>query len=264
MSNSTTASLVQMTPLGQLFVSTICQTYSWYRQKIATSDPSAIFTPSALMPAPETTVIEVIHTDEKGMHTTVQEVPLTPVIRHAIPPTHLNIVLPTHLAPVPPTHLMQARNEQSFKQSSEQVHTQEQEQDLTTLIGTRTSSPSQTAAPPTPVEMTSTTTALPPSFTTVTKTYPHLLDTTSASTAYVDVWPQVGFVPSEFDVPQLWRETFEMKAQHQQYIALGAVCSVFVAGVVGVLAAGCLKCWLDGRSGRREKVVEMEHGWEWF
>lgn len=51
-------------------------------------------------------------------------------------------------------------------------------------------------------------------------------------------WPQIGTVLSESDIPAAWRETSEMRELRNQYFALGAVGSIFLVGIVMVLAFG--------------------------
>lgn len=130
--------------------------------------------------------------------------------------------------------------------------------DKTTISGTRSlsRSPAQTAS------STPTTTTHHPSFTTTTVTRSHPPAFTSTQTFYVDQWPQIGTIVSESDVPQQWRETYEVKALRQQYIAFGGICSIFVIGVLGVLALGWWKCWRSARS--REEEVEQGGNWDWF
>ncbi|KAF1362846.1 hypothetical protein EJ07DRAFT_153074 [Lizonia empirigonia] len=59
-------------------------------------------------------------------------------------------------------------------------------------------------------------------------------------------WPQIGTVLAESDIPAAWRETFEMRELRNQYFALGAVASVFLVGIVLVLALGWVRCWWRG------------------
>lgn len=78
-------------------------------------------------------------------------------------------------------------------------------------------------------------------FVTITRSH-NITHTLSTKVAYVNPkWPQVGTVVSESDVPERWRETFEMHEMRIQYAALGAICGVFVLGVLGVLALGWWK-----------------------
>lgn len=222
------------------YVTTLYQTFSWLRRDVAATDFSAEVVPGTLeTPTPKTTVIEVILSNEAGKIITLQEVTFTPTLRHAL---------------ILPTHLVRAQHEQ--------------DQPTVSLIRASSSLPEQTPFSSQKVVESSValnrTMTLAPSFVTVTKLRPHLLNITSTSTAYLDVWPQIGSVPAESDVPPQWRETFETNALRQQYIALGAICAIFVIGIVCVLAIGCLKCLRDGRRGREEMTVEREHKWEWF
>jgi hypothetical protein len=78
-------------------------------------------------------------------------------------------------------------------------------------------------------------------------------------------WPQVGTIVAESDIPERWRETYEMKAQRQQYTALGVICGIFVLGVLGVLAVGWWKCWWNGECVRlRRRKGKNEKRFDWY
>lgn len=222
-----TVEIVQTIPLGGSFITTFYGEASWFQRGLAT-------------PSPATTTVEVILSDQTGLHTTLQEVTFTPTLRHGL---------------VPPSFATIAR-----RKPHEQP---EQETDRTTISGTRSLSPSTVqTAPPTPSLSSSTPATHAPSFTTTTVTRSHPPAFTSTHTSYVDQWPQIGRIVSESDVPQQWRETYEMKALRQQYIAFGGICSIFVIGVLGVLALGWWKCWTS--AGSREEGVEQGQKWDWF
>ena len=91
--------------------------------------------------------------------------------------------------------------------------------------------------------------ANPPSYTLTTITRDHNLTVNLPTRiAYVDPhWPQIGTIVSESEIPAAWRETFEMKALRQQYISLGAICGIFVVGVLSVLAVGWARRWWRGQ-----------------
>ncbi|KAF3052657.1 hypothetical protein E8E11_011606 [Didymella keratinophila] len=206
---------------------------------------------------PETTVIEVILSDESGMHTTQQAVIFTPTLLHT---------------PVPPTHLARHDSHEQQEQEQQEVQSQPQDQtpddDITTILGTRTHPPlsSTTTTPPPSLETITTSITSGTTTTAITITRAHRPATTSTKTSYVDQWPQIGYIPTESDVPRQWRETYEEKALRQQYISLGAICAIFVVGVMGVLGFGVWNCFREGSTGRRERAEKAEEGgkWDWF
>lgn len=215
--------------------------------------------PIKMSPQPsKMTVIEVVLSEESGMRTTQQAVTFTPILLHA---------------PIPPTHLARhdLHEEQERKQEQEEVQSQIQTQSqiasnsITTLFGTRTLPlPSSTTPPPASLEPITTSTTSGTTTALVTVTRAHRPAYTTTATSYIDQWPQIGFIPTESDIPRQWRETYEEKALRQQYISLGCISAIFVVGVVGVLGYGVWKCFREGRTGRRERAEEREGKWDWF
>ena len=208
---------------------------------------------------PETTVVEVVLSEESAMHITQQAVTFTPTLLHP---------------PVPPTHL--ARHQTLEQQEKEQDRSQPQslsqdkiaKDNVTTLFGTRTGNrptlPSTITTPPPSLETITTSIISGTTTTVITITRAHRPAATSTQTSYVDQWPQIGFILTESELPRQWRETYEEKALRQQYIALGCICAIFVVGVLGVLGFGMWKCVRERGTGGRERAEEGEGKWDWF
>lgn len=203
---------------------------------------------------PQTTVVEVILSNNAGMRTKPQEPTFTP--------THLHTpVLPTRLA-LRDSH-SQPQPQQPQAQSSSQSHPLEASTTSTTSTNTLPSTPNQRTTSPSLTTLTGTfTTGTTTTIVTITRA--HRPGATSTQTSYIEQWPQIGFVPTESDVPAQWRETYEMKALRQQYISLGAVCGIFIVGVLGVLGFAVWRCVREGRPGRREESGEREGRWDWW
>ncbi|KAF3044091.1 hypothetical protein E8E12_009366 [Didymella heteroderae] len=151
-----------------------------------------------------TAVIEAILSNEAGLHTTLEEAPLTPTLHAPAPPTHLAF----RAAPEQPGQEQERPQSQSQSRSQGRIA----EGDTTSVVGTR--SRSRLSPPSSILAQSTATTSLTTGTTTtvITVIRAHRPAHTFTLTSYVDQWPQIGFVPSESDVPAQWRETYEMKA----------------------------------------------------
>ncbi|KAF2631073.1 hypothetical protein BU25DRAFT_418712 [Macroventuria anomochaeta] len=207
---------------------------------------------------PFTTTVEVILSDSSGLHTTLEQVIFStppPQQQHGLATPHP--VAHIYAQPSPLNH---------------HLHPSIDSPGMTTLLvlaplaNTLIDHALTATTTPTPSTGTLTKPIAKAPHTFVTITRPHNISF-ARPTHIVEVnpqWPQVGTIVSESDIPERWRETYEMRELKIQYGALGAICGIFVLGVLGVIAVGWWKCWWHGEcvcSRRRNKVNKQRFDW---
>ena len=222
-------------------------------------NPRETLLPSSLTPT--TTTVEVILSSTSGLHTTHQGVTFIPTLPQDGPATPTPMVVPTS---APNLHVHRLRPSPSSPSITTILHLAALASSLVDQAATTTDAPTPTHAIPTaPIEVKLG--KQPYTLTTITR--PHNI-TFALPTKKVYVnphWPQVGTIVAESDIPERWRETYEMKAQRQQYMALGVICGVFVLGVSGVLAVGWWKCWWNGECVRSQrKNGKNKKRFDWY